>query len=55
MAHTPQQLRKLAQHCRYMAATSSIGFEQLLSMAKDFETEAEAEERQRPPLGSGRC
>ena len=54
MAYTPQHLRHLAKHCRALAITSGCGRSQLLGLAKEFEAEALAEEKQRPPLGSGR-
>lgn len=54
MAHTPQQLRHLAKHCRALAIANGCDRSQLLSLAKEFEAEALAEEKQRPPLGSGR-
>jgi hypothetical protein len=53
--HTPQQLRKLARHCRALATHSASERQQLLIMANDFETEAIAQEKQHTPIGSGRC
>ena len=55
MAQTPQELRTLAQHCRRLAASGSSERQQLLSMATDFEREADAREKQHTPIGFGRC